>query len=237
MKQTILILTALLLALSATLAHAQKEKKEKKPYAFVMPAKLSGIKDMDAYLLKCDTMYNRITTYREKISFFRIDTSYTTGPDGAKYAVLKVVDQDGNKKNISATIMQYVDMTMQGSLLTLDMALLTTMTASATLSLTSNPLAAISYAKYAKDGPQIVALGGREIGTIAGSLKKQIADLKSIKANAVDVGDIKSTDQVVLNPLAGEEIPDGSEEIALDDIDFGSNEGAVELVDTIEVKA
>lgn len=49
--------------------NAPKKKKEKKKFEWVMPEKMTGIEDFDKYLLTCDTLWNRITTYRDSIHF------------------------------------------------------------------------------------------------------------------------------------------------------------------------
>lgn len=68
---------AVLLAIVAvfclgTVAQAKdKKKKKKKRICMENAGKMTGIKDFDTYLLTCDTLWNRITTYRDSIHFLR----------------------------------------------------------------------------------------------------------------------------------------------------------------------
>ena len=62
-------------------ANAQKKKKDKKdkePFQWVMPA-LSGDKDVDQYLLDCDDCWNRTLAYTQNLTMYHIDTTYVKG--------------------------------------------------------------------------------------------------------------------------------------------------------------
>lgn len=227
------VLSLLAIILIAPVSFAQKkekkEKKEKKPYEWKMPQKLSGNQVIDEYILTCDTTYNTLLAAQEMVSIFRIDSSYAMGADSTKYLVLAIKDQEGNPKNFSTTIMQSVDVLLGMTNITLNMTNISLQTATATLEMATNPLLALSYGKYIKDGPKLVAFGGSQMGGIVKALKGQISDLKTIKKNAVDVGDIKSTDQVIINKVEGDIIKDESELADLDSFDMGSNAGAVDI--------
>ena len=230
MKKLFICLMAIMIVVPTVSAQKKaKEKKEKKPYEWKMPDKLSGNADIDDYLNTCDATYKSLIAAKEAVAIFRIDTTYTKGAAGEQYMVLAIKDQDGNLKNFSSTLMQSLDILMSTTNIALDMTNITLGTATATLALTSNPLLAFSHGKYIKDGPKLVAFGGSQLGGIVTSLKSQINDMKTIKKNAVDLGDIKSTDQVIINKVAGEVVIDESDLVDLDSIDMGSDDGAVEI--------
>ncbi len=225
----ICLLAAFIMA--PTITYAQKKKKEKKPYEWKMPSKLSGNQVVDEYINSCNSTYESLIAAKEAVSIFRIDTTYTKSPDGELCYVLKITDQEGNKKNFSTTLLQSIDVLMSTTDITLNMTNISLQTTTATLEMASNPLLALTHGKYIKDGPLLVAFGGSQIGGIVKALKGQISDLKMIKQNAVDLGDIKSTDQVIINKVAGDIVVDDSELADLDSIDMGTNDGAVEVSD------
>ena len=215
----------------------KKEKAPKAPYEWVMP-KLTGNAEFDDYQKNCDKEWTANRQYRESIAFYHIDTTLVKGPDGDYYRALSLVDDAGNKMSQSSTFNQTVDIIANGTLILLDMAALTTSSAAAAAMLPGlGAMKALSYAKYTKAGYKIAAVGGREIKAIVLAKKEQNAQLKLIKQGAVDVGEIKSTDQVILNRVDPDEnINTESAEDLLGLIEgdpdwMGNNEGLQEMVD------
>lgn len=230
----VLFCAALLLPSAATAQKKKGKGGDRAPFEWQMPA-LTGNEDFDKYLLECDTMWNRISSYKESIVWYRIDTTYVRGSDGETYKALSVVDQEGNKKSTSGILMQNIDIALNGTMIVADMALMGT---SATLASTALPglgLKAVSYAKYIKQGYQIVGRGGKEIKAIVKAKQEQAAQLKAIKQGAVDVGDIKSTDKVMLNRLDEDEtVPEDIDIAALDaSFDMGDDSEAIPIDDDL----
>ena len=91
-------------------------KKEKKPYQWEMPKKLSGVKEMDEYLLACDTLWNKIQAYKDSITFFHLDTLKRM-VNGQPCYVIKIVDEEGQERSFSQSIMQGIDIITDNPLL------------------------------------------------------------------------------------------------------------------------
>ena len=203
------LLAILALGCVMSVANAQKkEKKEKKAFEWKMPDKLTDIKNFDEYLLKCDTLWTKIQTYRDSIHFFRVDTIPVIDKEtNTPYLDIQIVDENGNKRNWMQSIGQGADMIFTGTNIVLDAATITMMTVTAGTSLTENPLLAFSYGKYLKAGPKIVSLAYSEVKEIVNTTKKQMKDMKQIHSNRTS----KSTDTDILIP-----IPEGME-VSLED--------------------
>lgn len=206
--------------------NAPKKKKEKKKFEWVMPEKMTGIEDFDKYLLTCDTLWNRITTYRDSIHFFRIDTVLVQD-QGMAYYDVQIRDEEGNKRSWAQSIQQGLDMIFTGTDIVLDAANITLMTATATLSLTENPLLAFSYGKYLKAGPKIVGLAYNEVKEIVNRTKEQMRTMKEIHKSKVD----KSTDTDILIP-AGDSV-NLEECTELSSMDIG-NQPAQDVPDALD---
>lgn len=236
MKRTVVsafaaVLCAALLFPSAVSAQKKKkEKGDKAPFEWKMP-QLTGSADFDNYLNECNAMWKRLSSYKDGIAWYRVDTTYVKGSDGEVYRALSVVDQEGNKKSSSSILMQNLEIVLNGTMIITDMGL---MSASATLASAALPglgMKALSYAKYVKQGYQIVGRGGKEIKAIVNAKQEQAGQLKAIKQGAVDVGDIKSTDKVTLNRLEeGEAVPENIDIAALDaSFDMGDDSEAIPI--------
>lgn len=207
----------------------KKEKKEKEPFQWVMPA-LSGDKDVDNYLLACDDCWNRTLAYTQSLTMYHIDTTYVKGDDGTVYKAFSLVDQNGEKRSTSKVIMQNIDLIFAGTDLTLTMTNVGLGMANASLALPNLGLKAISYGKYIGDGAKILGECGKEVGRIVQDKKAENAAIKAMKQNAVNVGEIKSTDKVILNRLdEGEDVPAGVDPAMLNDFDMGDNSEAVDI--------
>lgn len=235
MKNTLMKCAAAALVLCFLLpagANAQKKKKDKKdkePFQWVMPA-LSGDKDVDQYLLDCDDCWNRTLAYTQSLTMYHIDTTYVKGDDGTVYKAFSLVDQNGEKRSTSKVIMQNIDLIFAGTDLTLTMTNVGLGMANASLALPNLGLKAIAYGKYIGDGAKILGECGKEVGRIVKDKKAENAAIKAMKQNAVNVGEIKSTDKVILNRLdEGEDVPAGVDPAMLSGFDMGDNSEAVEI--------
>lgn len=118
-------------------------------------------------------------------------------------------------------------MIFTGTDIVLDAANITLMTATATLSLTENPLLAFSYGKYLKAGPKIVGLAYNEVKEIVNRTKEQMRTMKEIHKSKVD----KSTDTDILIP-AGDSV-NLEECTELSSMDIG-NQPAQDVPDALD---
>lgn len=170
-------------------AAKKKEKKEKKAYEWVLP-ELTGDKSFDEYLLKCDTMYNTISHYRDSITFYEVAEIHVLDETGEKDIRYHVVDSAGNLRSANKAFQQNLDIVLAYPQIALDMTLIATYTASATASLPGLGLKALSYGKYLKAGPKIVELGGKEMKTIYKQARTQAKQIKALKEGKID--DVKA---------------------------------------------
>lgn len=204
----------------------KKEKKPKKPFNWedVRPEKLSGNADMDKYLLSCDTLWTRIQSYRDSISFFQLDTVIAQDAEGNKMLVVKITDEEGNPRNFSKSFAQGADLVFAGTGILLDATNIALQTTNATMALTSNPLLAFSYGKCLKAGPIITKLAYQEVKEIMDRTKAQMKVTKSMRASKME----GSTDQAYLLPIEGA-LPDDAVIENLADIDLGNSEGEIDI--------
>ena len=165
---------------------AQKKKKEKKAYQWEMPAELSGDQTVDTYLLSCDTLWNKVQLYTENMTtyIYKVDTLWNV--NGAHYIMAHMETADGQYLTRSAANWQLVEAITTGADIVLDATNIGLQTANATMALPNLGLKAISYAKYVKAGPNIIAKAGKEIKELASFRRSQWQSWKAMKINAVD---------------------------------------------------
>lgn len=174
----------------------KKEKKEKKPFEWVMPA-LTENKNFDTYLLTCDTLYREINQYCENIVFYSVKPIDLTDANGnvlvEKGDTVRrymIVDTNNHVRGSSEVLIQLADIILTGSNLLLDMADITTQTALAAAELPNLGLNALTYGKYVKAGPKIVAMGMNEIKEIIASCKAQARSIKAYKKSFTESGEL-----------------------------------------------
>jgi hypothetical protein len=201
-----------------------KEKKPKKEFSWpdIRPKKLSGTVDLDNYILSCDTLWERIQTYSDSITFYKLDTVWSPTQN---CKVVKIVDEEGNPKNFSATLKQDFDLALTGTNILLDATNMTLQTATATSTLIGNPLLALSYTKCLTGGPNIVKLAFNEVKEIVEETKAQTKQINSMKKSQME----GSTDQAIILPIEEGEIPDPNKIVNFEDIDLGSSDGEIDL--------
>ena len=224
MKRLInLLLLVLVIAVVAPIsmqAQKKKEKKVKKEFVWEMP-ELTKNKDFDTYLLTCDTLNSRIRAYCDGIVFYEvkkiqeIDASGNVIMDenGNPKEIYAVVDNENHIRGSKEAIFQYADMILSGTNIILDMANMSVLTVSATASLPSLGLKALSYGKYLKAGPIMVKDGAIEIKEIVGKCREQAKAIESgelINPQA----DVSNLEGVNLNDVPT--ITKPSEELALE---------------------
>lgn len=195
---TLLLFGMLLCCTTVSYGKNEKKKKNRKEFVWEKPSEMTGIKDFDTYILTCDTLWNRITTYRDSIHFFQIDTvKVIDKTTNTPYYDIQIRDEEGTKRNWLESIKQGTDMVLTGTNIVLDAANITLMTATATTSLTENPLVAFTHGKYLKAGPRIVKLAYDEVKEIVSRTKVQTKQMREIHKSKID----KSTDTDYLVPI------------------------------------
>lgn len=223
------IITVFLCPVDSAAQRRRRDRSESEPFQWVMPP-LSGNESVDLYLKSCDDTWNQTLEWTKSLTMYHIDTTYVKGDDGVTYKAFSLVDQNGERRSTSRVILQNIDLVLVGTNLILSMTDVGLGMASATLSLPELGLKAFEYGKYLKQGAQLLRECGQEVGRIVKEKKAETAAIKSMKQNAVDVGDIKSTDKVILNRLdEGEDVPEGVDIALLDSFDMGDDSEAVEL--------
>jgi len=191
----------------------KKEKKEKPPYNWLndRPDKLSGMKNLDDYILYCDTVFNRIQTYRDSIHFYR-DTAFIVIFKGDTCLKHQILDEEGNPKSFSGSFKQSSEFIVTGMNILGDVALITGKDADAALDLTSNPLASLTYGKCLKAGPKIMELAYKEVKEIVNAKKAQNADIKKWKGSCKE----GSTDTAMYVKVDEKDMPENIESIPVE---------------------
>ena len=76
-------------------AQKDKKKKEKKEIIWELPEP-SGDATIDGYLLSCDTLYHKISTYRDSLSHYKYqEASFSVG--GKNYLFKCMIDSVNNQ--------------------------------------------------------------------------------------------------------------------------------------------
>lgn len=206
---------------------AEKERKAKEKEAFdwtKMRPSLSGAENMDRYILYCDTMWTRIQSYKENLSFFRLDTIPARDESGEIVYVVKILDEEGNSNNFGTYLQQGLDITLAGTNIVFDVATITLLTTNAGLDLTEKPMLVFTHSKCLKGGPQIISLAYKEVKEIVNATKAQMADIKSMKSSRLE----GSTDYAFIIP-ADDELPADMEILDIANIDLGGSDDGIEV--------
>ena len=206
------------------------EKANKKPFDWydVRPSELSkseNMKDMNAYILYCDTIWNRIQDYKSEVAFFSVDTVEIYLESGEPGYAVKILDQEGNPKNFSRSLQQGLNLTFSGTSIVLDAALITTMATNAGLNLISDPLATFTYGKSLKGGPEIVKIAYSEIKEIVEMKKIENNAIKALRGSKLD----GSTDQTYILPCRDNECDNEISRTNWENIELGTSDDEVDL--------
>jgi hypothetical protein len=202
----------------------KKQKAEKEPFDWetVRPKKLSNDKDIDEYILACDTVWSEIRTYKDSIPFYSLDTFYCPTE---KIMLVQLRDKDGNKKNIGRTILQSTSIFLAATNLSLNMVRINTLAVKATTALANKPLLLFSYGKCLKAAPIITKIAVEEGKAIAAAKKEQTRQLKELYDGKLD----DSTSETYRLPYEGEVPTDAEIVDNLENFDFGSLEEEDEI--------
>ncbi len=187
LTKIVIALLAILMVAPMGVEAAKKDKKkgEKKKYEWQMPDQLSGNAIVDEYLLSCDTLWNEIQKYNEDMTTYIFKTD-TFAVNGEIYVMSHMENAEGQYLTRGAANWQLFEAVTIGVEIVADGVLIGLQTANATLELPNLGLGALSYAKYVKAGPNIIALAGKEIKELANIRRAQWQQWKSMKDEAID---------------------------------------------------
>ncbi len=185
MKKVLLIVLALLTLGSTLVVNAQKkEKKEKKELKWEWDGTKSGNETIDKYLLTIDTLYNRVISYRDSIDSFEYrDTVINI--KGKDYKVAYMLNHEGQLVTQGQINSQFMEATLDGMNLVLDMTSAGLESATAALALPQLGLNALKFAKYVKGGPAVISQGIKTVKTIRGKWQSNLRDWRGTKTSAL----------------------------------------------------
>lgn len=186
---TILTTLCALILIPGHIVAQDKKEKKKKEFSWNWDGKKSGNKEVDDYLMACDTLWNKIQSYKEDITAYNY-VEDTLNIKGKLYLIVSMEDANQNKLTTSMANWQLVHSILNGASIVLNGTQIGLQTVSATASLPELGFGALSYAKYVTAGPKIIAMAGKEIKDIVNLRKSQMKKWKSLKENAVDASTI-----------------------------------------------
>ena len=163
----------------------KKKKKAKKEFVWDWDHVKSGNKDVDEYLMACDTLWNNITQYQENITAYEYKED--TLKWGDKYYIMAWMQtKDNALLTKGAANWQLVESVTSGIGIVTSSVQIAAQTATATMALPSLGLKAFSYGKYVKAGPMIIGKAGKEIKEIVVLRKEQMNKWKAMRQDAID---------------------------------------------------
>lgn len=163
----------------------EKKKKAKKEFVWELPDP-SGDENIDDYLLSCDTLYHKITTYKDSLSHYKYQEAAFT-VDGKDYLFKCMIDSVNNQfLSYGMGRWQVAQGIMAGANIVLDATTLSMKTATAALSLPSLGLKAMKYFKPVKDlGPHVIGMGLKEIPAIKKECQNTMRKYGNAKKTAI----------------------------------------------------
>ncbi len=160
MKTTIckfaMLLFAMLVAMPSEV-NAAKEKKEKKPYEWNWDKKLSGNEGVDDYLLAVDSIWYQMKELNEAMDKYTYKED-TIMVNGKLYIAAHMENAKGEYITRGTVNWQFAQTTMLSANIVLSATQIALQTATATMSLPSLGMGALTYGKYVKAGPKILGM-------------------------------------------------------------------------------
>jgi len=179
MKKLLFVLLAGLMIWPLSIEAKEKKKKEDKTIEWEMP-ELTGVADVDSFLVCCDALYKRYKSFEEEIPYYTPKKIYdTTTGDSLVY----IVDKDNVIRSSDMAWSQYLTAGASGVTLTTDFAIITTSTALATTALPQLGLGAFKYGKYIKIGSKLAIECPKMIAQIFKDFKEQKRKIREYKQN------------------------------------------------------
>lgn len=192
MKKKLAILVFLMGIIPFTSMAENKAGKEKKTWKWEMPSKLTGDNDFDGYLKTCDDLNTKIVSYIDSVTFYSVRKINVKQADGTIVERRCVVDENENIRGSSEAIAQYIEMTNSGMGILNDMLEITNKTTAASAYIAKNPMKALTYGKYLKAGPKIVAEGGKTMRELLKKMNAQKKEIRQYKKDYSESGVLKN---------------------------------------------
>lgn len=174
------------LAVNARMEKKEKEKKEKKAYEWNWDKKLSGNKTVDGYLLSVDSLWYQVkevndltANYTFKVDTFKVEDDY--------YALAYMLDASGNYITRATVNWQFASVSLLSASVLSKGALAGVQSAAALTALPGLGLKAISFGKYVKAGPVVVANSVKGVKNIWGISVAQAKRWNAMKKAAIKV--------------------------------------------------
>ena len=144
----------------------KKGKKPKKEFVWDWDGKKTGVKEVDDYLLGCDSLWAGIGNIKKDIANYEY-YDHTFSVNDKKYTTVFMIDTV-NKSFLSPGLVnwQFAQSTGAVTLLALTATNLALQTANATMALPQLGLNAFTYGKYIKAGPIIIGKAKKEFDII-----------------------------------------------------------------------
>lgn len=198
--QFAILLIGMLVALPMTADAAKKEKKEKKPYEWTWNGEKSGNADIDAYLIGVDTLWRNMKVLHEQWEMYQYKED-TIAVNGKYYIIAHMEDSSGKYVTRGTVNWQLANTITESVGIVGNSTVIALQTATATLSLPQLGLKGLSYAKYVKGGPNVIALSAKEMKAIWKIAVQQAKRWNGMKKDAIDPESI------------GYDIPDNQKEV------------------------
>lgn len=184
MKKLLLIALALLtLGAAATPASAAK-KKEKKGLKWEWDGTRSGNETIDAYLVRIDSLYKAVISYRDSVDAFKFKCD-TLNVGGKIYEMAYLLNPAGELVTQGMVNYQFMQATMNGMNIVLDMTSAGLGSVGAAAALPQLGLGAFSFAKYVKGGPAVISQGISTVKTIRGKWISNLRTWRALKNDAL----------------------------------------------------
>jgi hypothetical protein len=182
-------LTILLLTLAIAAPSALAEKKRPGWKDGKMP-ELTKVKDIDTYLLTCDSLITNLNAIDENTSWFEVKKVQVTNEDGTSSEVYHVVDQFGTIRGKDESLQQTLAIINICTLCPLNAANIAVQTPLYVTALPQLGLNAFKYAKYSKLGPQLAAHNTTVVPETLKKLRKQWKAIHALKKMTNDQGEL-----------------------------------------------
>ena len=143
--------------------------------------KLTNVKEIDDYLLTCDTIIRNLKAIDENLLWYKVQKVQVTENDGSISETYHIVDQNGNFRGKNEALKQTLDVISVCLLLPLEAANIGLQTPLYTVALPKLGLSAFKYGKYTKLGPQLAARCTTDVVDILKKLRKQGKAIRALK--------------------------------------------------------
>lgn len=180
----IVIFLALVMAVPVA-TNAKSEKKEKKAYQWNWDQKTSGVKEVDDYLLSVDSIWYQMQEVNGLVDGYTYKEDTLKFANGKYYVAAYMVNTKGEYVTRSAINWQFATVSLNSVEIVSKATLVAAQTVSATAALPQLGLKALSYGKYVKGGPNVIAMATTGIKRIWGISVAQAKRWNAMKKDAI----------------------------------------------------